>query len=208
MKKTSLFIVTLVLMASCNNNPKKATTAAKTPASQKTEVKVSKQFSPTDYQMFLGAALENQDSIVKANIAEGIDVNYADESKTTALMYAAYNGHTEIVKMLIDAGANVKMKNVNNRTALMLASSGPFVETVKLLLQYGAEVNAKDNHQDWTPVMFAAGEGQLEVAKVLVAAGADIMMLDIDGESSYDFALSKGYNEMAAYLKELAQEKK
>lgn len=209
MKKISLLIAALVLMASCNNKPKTATTVAETTAPQQTQVTTAnKQFSPEDYQLFIGASFENQDSIVKAKIEEGIEVNYTDEYRNTALMMAAYNGHTKVVKMLIDAGANVRMKNVNNRTALMLASSGPFVETVKLLLQSGAEVNAMDSHESWTPLMFAAGEGQMEVAKVLLAAGADITMVDIDGESSYDFAIANNHQAMAAFLKKVAQAKK
>lgn len=208
MKKISLIIIALTLWVSCNTSSKKTPASEQQGTDVATIETVKKEMSPLDYELFFGAAFDNEEAIVKEKIAAGINVNYIDKNKSTALMLAAYNGHTSIVKMLIDAGANVKTKNANNRTALMLASSGPFVETVKLLLQSGAEVNAMDSHENWTPLMFAAGEGQLEVAKVLLQAGADISMLDIDGESSYDFAISREHQEMAAFLQQLAQKKK
>lgn len=208
MKNLNLVIVALVVLSSCNNTSKKADTSSPVETKVETVATEKRELSPEDYNVFLGAAFNNQEDIVKEYLTKGIDVNYTEENMQTALMLASFNGYAKIVKMLIDAGANIKAKNVNNRTALMLASSGPFVETVKMLLEAGAEVNATDSHESWTPLMFAAGEGQIEVAKVLMAAGADITMVDIDGESSYDFAVSRGHTEMANYLKEIAQRKK
>ena len=49
--------------------------------------------------------------------------------------------------------------------------------------------------------MMAAAEGQLEVLKTLVAFGADLSMVDVDGESSLDFADSKGYSAVAEYIR-------
>ena len=49
--------------------------------------------------------------------------------------------------------------------------------------------------------MMAASEGQLEVLKVLVSNGADLKMVDVDGESSLDFAKSKGHKAVADYIK-------
>lgn len=209
MKKVNYVLIpALVFTMSCNNTSKKSEAQNE---KQPTEVEVpvaSKTFSQDDYTIFLAAALEDQMEVVKEKLTAGIDVNYQDENRRTALMLAAFNGHVEIVKLLLEKGANVSLVDMTNRTALMFASTGPFVETVKLLLDAGSDVNGIDSHESWTPVMFAAGEGQLEVVKLLVKAGADISMVDVDGESSYDFALSRGHATTASYLKELAQAKK
>jgi len=116
-------------------------------------------------------------------------------------MLAAYNGNIEIVKLLIDKGADVNTTDEIGRTALMFASSGPFVNTVLTLLQAGAKPNLTDKEEDWTAAMMAAAEGQLEVLKTLVAFGADLKMVDIDGESSLDFASSKGHSAVVEYIK-------
>ena len=51
--------------------------------------------------------------------------------------------------------------------------------------------------------MMAAAEGQLKVVQLLVANGADLTMVDVDGESALDFAKSKGHQEVAAYIQTL-----
>ena len=35
---------------------------------------------------------------------------YSHKSGATALMHAAFNGHTEVVKLLLEAGASVEAK--------------------------------------------------------------------------------------------------
>ena len=200
-----LIISVLLLTVSCQSKVKKTDVAEET--SKKEVENEQKQFSEDDYATFSGAAFENKGELVREMISQGIDVNHVDANKTSALMLAAYNGHLEVVNLLLAAGADVSKVDMTNRTALMFASTGPFVETVKVLLAAGANVNATDSQENWTPVMWAAAEGQMEVLKVLIAAGGDITMVDIDGESSYDFALSNQHQEVADYLKELAQKK-
>lgn len=199
-------VVALALFSACTSLSKK-TIVAESVETVQTTAQSSKTFSPQDYDAFMMAALDDQIEIVKSKIAEGYDVNYANEEKRTAIMLAAFNGHTDIIQLLLDAGANVSLVDMTNRSALMFACTGPFVEAVDLLIAAGADVNAIDSHEDWTPVMFAAGEGQIEVIKRLVAAGADINKVDVDGESAYDFAIKREHTETAAYLQSLAQQK-
>jgi ankyrin repeat protein len=82
----------------------------------------------------------------------------------------------------------------------MYASTGPFNETVSLLLKAGAETNLFDNEEHFTALMFAAAEGQAEVVQSLLKYGADKSLLDIDGESAYDFAMANGHTEVALLL--------
>ncbi len=156
--------------------------------------------SSKNMALFFQSALEGDLEQVTAAIEVGVDVNTYDENKHTALMLAAYNGHHHIIKALINKGANVALVDEMNRTALMFASTGPFPQAVKMLIDAGAEVNAIDNKEKWTPVMIAAAEGQLEVVKILVANDADLKMVDIDGESSLDFAKSNGHTEVVNYI--------
>ena len=85
----------------------------------------------------------------------------------------------------------------------MFASTGKDTDTVNLLLKQGAKVNMVDGEEHWSPLMFAAAEGNKEVVQLLLDNGADITHVDIDGESSELFARNNGHAEVADLLKNL-----
>lgn len=147
------------------------------------------------------AALNGNLTDVLKMLQQGADANGADEQGRTALMFAAYNGHSDVVKVLLEKKANVNAIDSSGRTALMYSASGPFPVTVDILIKAGANVNLVDNAEHWTALMFAASEGNTEVVKRLLAAGADNSLKDIDGEDAYDFAISNKHPETAKLLK-------
>jgi len=146
---------------------------------------------------FFEAATNGDASVVKRGIRQGIPVDAATEEKRTALMLASYNGFAAIVDYLLKHKAMVDARDNMNRTALMYASTGPFAETVQLLIDAGANVNAADGQENWTPLMFAAAEGQADVVKILLKHGATTANRDADGDTALQFALSKGHQEVA-----------
>lgn len=200
MNKLQLFAATsimLVCTCACNTTQSKSDSADKT-IEQAAKVTPEKSF---DNDFIMKSALEGKIETIKGAVENGFNVNTLDKDKRTALMLAAYNGHNEIVQLLIAKGADVNLIDNIQRTALMYASTGPFVPTVLSLLQSGAKPNMVDSEENWTAVMMAAAEGQLEVVKVLVSNGADLKMVDVDGESSLDFAKSRGHTAVADYIK-------
>ncbi|CAL4073810.1 unnamed protein product, partial [Meganyctiphanes norvegica] len=79
-----------------------------------------------------------------------------------------------IARILLEAGAdpNILQKGVN-RTALHYTALIPNREEfAKLLLDYGADSDIKDNGGD-TALHITADKGRKEVAKILLAAGAN-----------------------------------
>ncbi|WP_430812513.1 MULTISPECIES: ankyrin repeat domain-containing protein [unclassified Carboxylicivirga] len=163
------------------------------------------QGNTTSLPAYFQAALNGDLDGLKSAIEQGVDVNVKDENAHTALMLSAYNGHHHVMAYLIEKEAQIDAVDGVQRTALMFACTGPFLEAVELLINAGAEVNAVDSHESWTPAMMAAAEGQLDVLKLLVKHGADLSMVDVDGESSLDFAKSNGHGEVASYITALVK---
>ncbi len=84
----------------------------------------------------------------------------------------------------------------------MFASSGPFPETAHLLLEFGSNPNDADEYEGWTPLMFAAAEGQIEVIRVLLDYGAIPSAVDRDGDVAADHAAQNRHPEVEDLLRE------
>lgn len=160
------------------------------------------------------------DPNVLGNLIEGgaaVDATNADGQ--TALMVVARSGNVESARLLIAHGANVNAKERwRGQTALMWAAAEGLPAMVKELIAHGADVDARSQVNNWerdvtaeprrkymplggwTPLLFAARQGSLDVAKVLVEAGADVNLQDPDLVSPMVTAIVNGHYDIAAYL--------
>ncbi len=152
-------------------------------------------------QSLRDAALNGQFEVIENLLKENINVNSADPDGRTALMLASFNGYSGIVALLINKGAVVDLADGFGRTALHYASTGPFVPTVEFLLKKGANPNVVDSEEHFTPIMFAAAEGHIDVVRMLLEYNADPSLKDIDGDTAETFARQNGHTEVADLLK-------
>jgi len=151
-------------------------------------------------QSLRDAALNGQFETIEKLVGENINVNAADADGRTALMLASFNGHSGIVALLTNNGAVVDLVDGFGRTALHYASTGPFLPTVEFLLKKGADPNLVDSEEHFTPLMFAAAEGHIDVVQILLEYHADPAMKDIDGDTAESFARQNGHEEVANLL--------
>jgi ankyrin repeat protein len=92
----------------------------------------------------------------------------------TPLMTCAGTGNVAAVRMLIDRGADVNATEPSqHQTALMWAAAERHPSVVQLLIEHGADLQAR-TRRGFSALHFAAREGDLEVARTLLAAGTDI----------------------------------
>ena len=68
---------------------------------------------------------------VQAALANGVDVNQADDEGYSALQAAAENGYLDVVKVLVENGADVTYKG--EYTALQLAEMAGHAEVIAYL---------------------------------------------------------------------------
>ena len=176
------------------------------------------------------AAMNGSASMIDKLLKAGADANAAlTPSGDTALMMAARTGTPEAITVLLEAGATVNAKESwGGTTALMWAVSEQHAAAVKLLLDHGADVNARSNFvaaangrgfegrtpappkaeqkveefaSGWlTPLMFAAREGDLESARLLVGAGANVNAIAGDGKDALGLAIFNGNYDFASFL--------
>ncbi|CAH1249875.1 ERBIN [Branchiostoma lanceolatum] len=110
---------------------------------------------------------------VQQLLAEGVNVNAANDYKGASIHFAAENGHTGTVQALLRAGAKVDARTrYSDWTPLHRAASNGHTGLVKALLTAGADINGRI-YEDWTPLHYAAYHGHPECVKVLLKAGAN-----------------------------------
>lgn len=141
---------------------------------------------------------------VKAQIAEGADVNAKPYHGMTALLLAAGEGHLEIVKLLLAAGADVNAVLVTPHagafTPLTYGLRSRNKAVVLTLIDAGAEVNPQ-NFCFLTPLSSVSmGSGDVEMIELLLAKGADINLKSCGGVTALMIAASDGSPEVVKML--------
>ena len=176
------------------------------------------------------AAINGSAPMLQKLLKAGADPNTPlDQFGDTALMMAARTGRTEALRVLLETGAKVNAAETwGGTTPLMWATSERHPEAVKVLIDAGADVKARskfvaaangrgfegrspksdgagqkpeDFASGWlTPLMFAAREGDLQSAQLLVAAGSEVNALGGDGKNALSLAIFNGNYDVASYL--------
>ena len=201
--KTSLAALAAFGFAACsdsNNSTTPSSSTVSSGTSVSSGASADEALPPIPVDFIMDSALNGNVEAIALAIEAGIDPNVIGDQNRTPLMLAAFNGHLEIVERLLEAGARVDLKDTTNRTALMFACTGPNTKMVSLLLRRGADINGIDNHESWTPLMFAAAEGHKEVVQLLLDSNANPNAQDVDGETAAQFAHSRGFPEVAAMI--------
>ncbi|CAE7728119.1 ANK1 [Symbiodinium sp. CCMP2456] len=103
------------------------------------------------------------------------DTATADKDGWTPLLLACRKGYLEVADLLLQAGANVDQANKDGETPLaaVLPLKGQADAGVRLLTQASAEVDKADV-EGRTPLLVACLHGHLEIAELLIGAGATL----------------------------------
>jgi ankyrin repeat protein len=123
----------------------------------------------------LSLACENGNaSLANEFLQDGADATASKTTGETMLMIAARAGSVPIVKNLIAYGAPVNaVEPQQHQTALMGAAAHRHADVVAALIAAGADVNARSKFGS-TALHFAVQQADLESARWIVTAGADL----------------------------------
>ena len=134
-------------------------------------------------------------------LAQGANVNGTSDG-FTALIAAAYNGHTEIVSALLSRdGINVNAVASRGTTALMLAAHSGDTEIVSALLSRDEiNVNAATSNGN-TALMIAAHSGDTEIVSALLSRdGINVNAATTRGTTALMIAADNGHAETVLAL--------
>ena len=176
----------------------------------------------------LMACRRGHGGLVARLLAAGADANAALPSGETALMAAARAGSVDAVNALLARGARVNAAEATRgQTALMWAVANRRPGVTRALLDHGADVGARTATRrrvynmggsrsagsasrgialeevvegGSSALLFAARSGDVESARLLLAAGADVDDTAADGNTALVVAAHGGHGSLAALL--------
>ncbi len=136
-------------------------------------------------------------SILTADPSRAAAVN---EDGFTALHLAIFGAQPDAAQVLVEHGADVNVRSAGSIAQVPPLGTAVFVRSVplaQLLLRCGADVDGR-GAQGFTALHAAAHNGDLEMARVLLAHGADRQLRDDEGRSAADLASTPELAELLA----------
>ena len=150
---------------------------------------------------FIDAANAGSDQDVAALLSRGVDVNTPySRNGSTALMYAVVGGHRNVVKLLLERGADLEVRDAKGLTALLYGErQDSDVDVLKMLIDHKADVNARAP-DGATPLINAALAGRADLARLLLAGGADPSLSLPAGDTALSLARANQHPEVVEIL--------
>jgi ankyrin len=171
------------------------------------------------------AALNGDPAIIQMLLEAGANASQARPQGETVLILAARTGRPEPVRLLLARGADIHATDGwLGQTALMAAAAENHGAVVQMLIEQGTNVNARSKalpaepqrdriaglalqplnttfpRGGFTALMFAARQGAMESARALLAARAEVNVLDPEGLGALVIAIVNGHYDLAALL--------
>jgi ankyrin repeat protein len=190
--------VTPIYLASTNGNPAMLKVLLDAGADPNT-------VDPTGETTLMTATRIGNFDSVKVLLDRGAKVDTTDPTyQQTALMIAVRENHAPVVSLLIERGARVNAQTrAGQAPNWVLPNSVAGFGFGKGIIRGGLPADRGSRYftpGGLTPLLYAARDGRLEPAKILVAAGADLEKTDPNGITPLLMAIANNHPEVARFL--------
>lgn len=130
--------------------------------------------------------------LAKYLISAGASISYRPK-ENDALWHALRRRANSFVKMFVEAGCLLSREPTTNETALIFATKSSNKQAVEALLGHGKmKVNERDGFGNtalhYNVAMNPMTQDDIDIGKLLLAAGADSSVVNLDGKTPDDMA--------------------
>jgi serine/threonine-protein phosphatase 6 regulatory ankyrin repeat subunit B len=146
------------------------------------------------------AASEGRLEVLRYLLDEGAEINHMAGGITTALELACSIGRWEVVVLLLARGADTSPSDDGGWTPLMSASCQGHADACNILLAHGCGDVDHQEYHGRTALNYASAYGRVGVVRVLLGAGADLLLVDQGGHTPLSLAIRGGHAECVALL--------
>ena len=140
-------------------------------------------------------------------IEEKVELNQYDAQWEGPLSRCITNGDEERFELVIKNGGDINMPSEHTRFTPLHRAVEPGSKKyfLKRLLELGANIEAIETFRDRTPLGHAVRLGNLEAVKILIDAGANLIVNRISKQSPIDIAFEKDQMEIIEYLSQFRE---
>lgn len=131
---------------------------------------------------------------------QGINLSSCDHKGNTVLHEAIRRSTFEHASLFIGQGIELNIFNEEGLTPLHLAARHNHCRIVNDLIEKGADIDLIDRQAGWTPLMYAASIGSIQLCHILLSYDADVAKVSSDHKTSLMIAANAGHYDLAQLL--------
>lgn len=164
-------------------------------------IKIEEENNPISNQDTTSLDNENFKDDTIENIITRFGINYVVPTEgLSVLQLIIQENRDDLFIKHISQIKNIDHQNNIGATALVMAASSSDLEYTRELLKRGANPNIKFNKREFSILMDAAMEGNLELITMLLEHGANINTTDNTGKSALHYSCIEGHLKVTELL--------